>query len=155
MYREKLVRLRDLYMGQFDHLRHTLQEKRRQFLLQWQHESRKRKTSQSERTGSLYNLGIVCRSGFVLSTFLVWGLGYRQLNHRYCIALFLCSGVCVNSRESRRHCVQEVQEEVGRRAAAEAQTEAEALHGKFRVLPEEGDTQATLGQDAAPPHADS
>jgi hypothetical protein len=46
VYREKLVRLRDLYVGQMDHLRHTLQEKRRQFLIQWQHASRKRKSSQ-------------------------------------------------------------------------------------------------------------
>ena len=46
VYREKLVRLRNLYVGQFDHLRHTLQEKRRQFLLRWQHESRRRKISE-------------------------------------------------------------------------------------------------------------
>ena len=43
MYRERLVRLRDLYVGQFDHLRHSLQEKRRQFLLRWQQQNKKRK----------------------------------------------------------------------------------------------------------------
>ena len=43
VYREKLVQLRDLYVGQFDHMSHVLQEKRRQFLLQWQYASRRRK----------------------------------------------------------------------------------------------------------------
>ena len=38
IYREKLSRLRDLYMGQLGHLKHVLQEKRREFLLQWQNE---------------------------------------------------------------------------------------------------------------------
>ena len=35
VYHRKLVRLRDLYVGQLSHLRHMLQEKRRHFLLQW------------------------------------------------------------------------------------------------------------------------
>ena len=48
VYREKLVRLRDLYVGQMDHMRHALQEKRRQFLLRWQHASRKRKAGRLE-----------------------------------------------------------------------------------------------------------
>ena len=38
IYREKLTRLRDLYMGQLGHLKHVLQEKRREFLVQWQNE---------------------------------------------------------------------------------------------------------------------
>ena len=38
IYREKLSTLRDLYMGQLGHLRHVLQEKRREFLLQWHSE---------------------------------------------------------------------------------------------------------------------
>lgn len=59
VYREKLIRLRDLYVGQLDHLNHTLQEKRRQFLLQWQHSSRKRKQG---------NLGMDSAS-----TLLLWG----------------------------------------------------------------------------------
>ena len=38
LYREKLSRLRDLYIGQLGHLKHVLQEKRREFLLQWHNE---------------------------------------------------------------------------------------------------------------------
>ena len=38
IYRDKLSTLRDLYMGQLGHLRHVLQEKRREFLLQWHSE---------------------------------------------------------------------------------------------------------------------
>lgn len=38
IYREKLARLRDLYLGQLGHLKHVLQEKRREFLLQFQNE---------------------------------------------------------------------------------------------------------------------
>lgn len=38
LYREKLIRLRELYVGQLSHLRHVLQEQRRQFLLEWQAE---------------------------------------------------------------------------------------------------------------------
>lgn len=38
IYQEKLSTLRDLYMGQLGHLRHVLQEKRREFLLQWHNE---------------------------------------------------------------------------------------------------------------------
>ena len=38
IYREKLSRLRDLYIGQLGHLKHVLHEKRREFLLQWQNE---------------------------------------------------------------------------------------------------------------------
>lgn len=36
IYREKLVKLRDLYVGQLSHLKHVLLERRRQFLLEWQ-----------------------------------------------------------------------------------------------------------------------
>lgn len=46
VYREKLVHLRDLYVGQLDHMRRTLQKQRRQFLLQWQYESRRRKSGE-------------------------------------------------------------------------------------------------------------
>ena len=49
MYREKLVRLRDLYVGQLDHMQRNLKSLRKQFLLQWQHESRKKKN------GKVYN----------------------------------------------------------------------------------------------------
>ncbi len=38
IYREKLVRLRDLYVGQLGHLKHVLHGKRREFLQRWQHE---------------------------------------------------------------------------------------------------------------------
>ena len=38
IYRQKLERLRSLYMGQLAHLSHTLQERRRQYLLEWHHE---------------------------------------------------------------------------------------------------------------------
>ena len=38
MYRQKLVKLRDLYRGQLGRMRYSLKEKRRQFLLQWQSE---------------------------------------------------------------------------------------------------------------------
>jgi len=38
------VRLRDLYVGQLDHMQRNLKSLRKQFLLQWQHESRKKKT---------------------------------------------------------------------------------------------------------------
>ena len=53
VYREKLVQLRDLYVGQFDHMSHVLQEKRRQFLLQWQYASRRRKPGTHIR-------GVIC-----------------------------------------------------------------------------------------------
>lgn len=36
LYREKLVRLRELYMGQLGHLKHAMQERRRRFLSEWQ-----------------------------------------------------------------------------------------------------------------------
>ena len=36
LYREKLVRLRELYMGQLAHLKHAMQERRRRFLMEWQ-----------------------------------------------------------------------------------------------------------------------
>ncbi len=38
IYREKLVRLRDLYVGQLGHLKHVLHGKRREFLQRWQYE---------------------------------------------------------------------------------------------------------------------
>ena len=36
IYRQKLERLRNLYMGQLSRLSHLLQDRRRQFLLEWQ-----------------------------------------------------------------------------------------------------------------------
>lgn len=36
IYQEKLMKLRDLYIGQLSHLKHVLLERRRQFLLEWQ-----------------------------------------------------------------------------------------------------------------------
>ena len=50
LYREKLVKLRELYVGQLSRLRHVLQERRRQFLLEWQAEggSREQGTKTAE-----------------------------------------------------------------------------------------------------------
>ncbi len=49
LYRERLVRLRDLYMGQLTHLRHSLRERRRQTTLEWQGEGGGRDQSEEGR----------------------------------------------------------------------------------------------------------
>ena len=36
LYRDKLVRLRELYMGQLSRLKHMMKERRRRFLAEWQ-----------------------------------------------------------------------------------------------------------------------
>ena len=48
LYRHKLIKLRELYYGQMVHLKHTMRERRRQFINEWYGEGGSIKLSKLE-----------------------------------------------------------------------------------------------------------